>query len=139
MSNINANADTETKPEVAQQTTPSVAPTRDEIRAQILGSKAQSKVIEFFGAKIELRQPTLGVILEHRKASDDLDALQMMLISYAYVPDTTELVFDEADVDALMELPFGKDMNTLTTAVGELMGQDIKAVEAAITDATKSD
>lgn len=126
-------------PNTENQVTPKVALTRDEIRAKILGSKAKSKTIEFFGAEIELRQPTLGVILEHRKAEGDIDALQMMLISYAYVPGTSDLVFDEADVDALMELPFGKDMNVLTTTVGELMGQDVKAVEAAITDATKSD
>lgn len=112
--------------------------TRDEMRAKIFSAKARSKEIDFFGTRIELRQPTIGVILAQRRGELALDASQMMLMQYAFVPGTNDHVFEEADLDALDELPFGKDMQDLSMAVADLMGSDVKELKQQITDESKS-
>ena len=62
--------------------------TRDEIRAAIFGgekSKIQKRIIPFFGADIELRQPTLGSILLAQKNEDREAAVIDTLVENAYI------------------------------------------------------
>ena len=134
------------KPEA--ESAPTAAPaSRADIRNKILSAKAETRVLDFFGTRIEIRQPSLGTVMEMRKGSLE-DASAQMLIQYTFVPekdengnpnpDAGQRVFEPADAEAILELPFGPDMNKFTDTVNELMGVDAKALEALIANARKS-
>lgn len=131
-----------TKPETTMtpqtSTEPVEAPTRQSIRDRIFAAKSRSMTIDFFGTNIELRQPKMGDVLAMRRGESNLDAAQMMLVHYAYIPGTDEKVFEETDIDSLDQLPFGEDMTRFSEAVADLMGQGGKELEVQIADATKS-
>lgn len=117
-----------TKPKTQPRTTKPLD--RNAIRAQIFGSgKPKTKVIEFFGAEVELRQPTTRRILELRKLDIDNPgrAAAEMIVNYVFVPGTDELVFETADVDNILDMPFGEDMSRMNGAITELTNIDVKA------------
>lgn len=103
------------------------------IRAAILGSnQVQTKRITFFGQEVEVRQPTMKVILNGANMTDRSLASAQMIINHTYDPESGERVFEDADAEALMELPFGADMRRMQNAINELtaLGDDeIKAEE----------
>lgn len=106
-------------------------PTRDEIRTKIFGTKPRGILLEVFGTQIEMRQPSLGVILENQSSDDRVAATVNMLTQFAFVPGTNDLVFDDADAEVIAQLPFDENIQKLQNAISELTG-------AIVTDATKS-
>lgn len=101
--------------------------TRDDIRARIFAKKdLRSKLLDFFGTEIELRQPMLKDILQaqqeaQQQAEDGVSsAVVNILLQYAYVPGTSEKVFEEGDKDALLDLPFDENLIGVTDALTEL-------------------
>jgi hypothetical protein len=113
---------------------------RDRIRAELLKSRpVKSKVIEFFGQQIEIKQLTLGAVINARtELEDQQGALISILLKYAYVPGTEELLFEDTDADSLKALPFGGDFVSLTNAITELTnltfptpGGDSKSTESS--------
>ena len=105
------------------------APTRDEIRAKLLGKTplAETKMISLYGMDIELRQPTLEAILKSRDIDDNVARAVDMIIEYAFVPGTDDHVFETADREMILRWPFGKDLQTLNEAIADLTGVDIAA------------
>jgi hypothetical protein len=94
---------------------------RDSLREQIFKAKVRkSELVEFFGAPIEIRQPTLGDILEARDNGNSQSAIVGLLVSYAYVPGTDQKVFDAEDGEAIRALPFGPDFLRLNEAMERL-------------------
>jgi hypothetical protein len=94
---------------------------RDRLRAEILKTrKPTSKIITFFGQQIEIKQLTLGAVLDAKTETDNQAAMVNILLKYAYVPGTPELVFEDGDADSLKALPFGGDFVGLTAAITEL-------------------
>ena|SRR5436190_16723199 len=106
-------------------------PTRDSIRASILAShKPSSKVITFFGEEIEIRQPSLEDII--KAADPGIEGNQQVVVvrtltKYAFVPGTNERLFDDADAEQLLTMPFGGDFVRVQRAFEELTGTDFKA------------
>lgn len=86
-----------------------------------------SRTITFFGAEIELRQPTLRNIAEMADEDSEQAAIVSTLLHYAYVPGTDEKVFTDAHIEALMELPFGPDFTAVADAIKELSATLSKA------------
>lgn len=113
--------------------------TRERMRANILGAKAQSELVIVFGEELELRQPSLGVIMA-AKTEGTTNQVTTMMTGYAYIPGTNEKVFEEGDADAIMELPMGPDMKRFLDAMNKLLGVEVdaKELEAKISDRTKS-
>jgi hypothetical protein len=94
---------------------------RDLLRAKLLQTRLPtSRTVDFFGSQIEIKQPTLGAILDARKEANSEGAIINTLVMYAYVPGTSELVFEEADTEALKAMPFGADFIRVTDALQEL-------------------
>lgn len=95
--------------------------TRDEIRKTALAHRpVKKKIIRFHGVDIELRQPSLGDVIRAQGEDDRTKGVINTLIDYAYVPGTDEKVFEEADADVLMNMPFGKDFVDANKALEEL-------------------
>jgi hypothetical protein len=94
---------------------------RDEMRAKLLATKRPKSVpVDFFGETIELRQPTLGDILKARDNTDRTAAVIDILVSYSYIPETDEKIFESGDADALLSMPFGGDFIAVTKALETL-------------------
>jgi hypothetical protein len=89
--------------------------------------KRASREITFFGARIELRQPTLRDITNMADEASEQAAIVSTLLHYAYVPGTEQKVFTEAHIEALMELPFGPDFTAVADAIRELSASMTKA------------
>lgn len=111
--------------------------TRDTIRAAIFNAKPESACIEFFGNEIELRQPTMGVVMNLRKM-EEVDQTTQMLINYAFVPGTNDAVFEPEDEDGIRGIPFGPDMNRLLEAINKLLGISVEGLEKQVQNAMKS-
>lgn len=111
---------------------------RDEMRAKIFASKPATEIVEdFYGVRLELRQPSLAVALEARNQGEN-EAVFNMLLNYSFVPGTNEKVFEPSDVDMIRELPFGSAMTDLMSKVNKLLGIDDATVAELLKDATKS-
>lgn len=110
---------------------------RNKIRERIFSSeqsRAKKLAISFFGTQIELRTPAVGKFLgsisqNADDGSNDQIRLVKLLIENAYVPDTDELVFNMADYESLVALPFNNDMALVVKTINELTGVDLKAKE----------
>ena len=87
------------------------------------------KNINLFGGKVEVRQPTLGTVLEARDEEDPKSALVRIMIEYCFVPGTDEKVFEEADKDAILNFPVGGWFSEFNSAVGELTNIDFDKAE----------
>ncbi len=103
-------------------------PSRDELRTQLLGNmkdKVKTKRLTIFGTDIELRQPTLGAIMEAQALEDPKKQAALMIIRYACIPATTTLIFEEGDEESILEWPYGDDLRKLQGAIVELSGVNI--------------
>ena len=103
---------------------------RDQIRAATLGEKAEfrNEVVDYNGIKVELRQPTVKarkqIMDKAVKDNGNIDILMFMtwgVIYNTYVPDTNDLVFEDADFDAMMEKPTGGFLDKFGAKISELL------------------
>jgi hypothetical protein len=109
---------------------------RDAMRAKIFAVKPDTRTLNFFGVRLELRQPPIETMLTARQGNMQ-NALLMMLVNYAYAPGTDERVFTEEDVDALKGLPLSPDVQRVLQACNELMGVDTGQITQMIQEASK--
>lgn len=99
---------------------------RREIRNKILQAKPEVRQLNLFGADVELRQPPLKEIMEFQQSGDTTDAAARMVQRYVFVPGTDMRVFEEADLESILGIPFGKDMQALQEAINDLTGIEIE-------------
>lgn len=114
---------------------------RDKLRSKTVGAKKQfkSEIVEWDGEQYEIRQPSVGQrgrILQAAKVQTgdaekmDLAKLQVMAtVCCTYVPGEDTPVFEEADIEALMELPAGSFVDEFAQVALRFMNVD--AEEAA--------
>ncbi len=108
---------------------------RDNIRAQVFSTDVfEREEVEAFGTTIEIRQTTLGRVLElQEKLKDDRKvAIGLAFLEFCFVPGTDERLFDDVDLDLVLGLPFGKDFQKVQDVINKLMGvteKDIKDAE----------
>ena len=100
---------------------------RQSIRDALLGNVplAKTEAITIYGIDIELRQPTLGAILDAQDEADTKARSADMIIRFACVPGTDERVFEDTDRAMILNWPFGDDMMKLQTAITKLSGVNI--------------
>ena len=112
---------------------------RDKLRGQIFSAKTfLSQEITLFGATVELRQPSLGQILEAQEQPERKLALLKLLVEYCFVPGTDDRIFEEADMDNIMNMPFSKDIEHLNDVMLGLTNIDVLGAEKN-SDAASSD
>lgn len=114
--------------------------TLDTIRSQIFGRdhKPRSVLITFFGAEIELRQDSMGNMLDAQNAADAdrQDQLLRVIIRRAYIPGTDTRVFTEADIDGLRALPWNSDWTNLANKVAELDSANFPSESSSSSETT---
>lgn len=95
----------------------------DEIRKTIFAGKHfKTRIVPFFDTEIELRQPTVGQLLNNKLDEKENLAVAQILIMYAYVPGTDQKVFEQADYDSIKELPAGTWIGDIFQTFAELTG-----------------
>lgn len=110
------------EPQVATEATPPKKWTRDEIRAQIFNAKPNIKEgLTLFGAPIVLKEPPMQVVMDLQALEDKQQQTAQMLATYVFTPDG-EQVFEMEDAEAIVALPFGKDMQKVISEITALMG-----------------
>lgn len=109
---------------------------RDQLRSKIFSEKVKIDLITLDdGQEIEVRQPSVGLLLDVVGIENLKDRMTRMLIESCFVPGTNEKVFEDADRDSLMSLPQGSGgaYQKLIDAIQENMNLPGK-VERAVTD-----
>ena len=105
---------------------------RDTIRAAILNAKntsRDSRLIDFFGQSIEIRQPTIGQ-LNAMTEDSKTPTIITLLLEYCYVPgEKNTKVFEPADKDELLQIPTGKWLQNFNKAIEELTGVNVEVAE----------
>lgn len=100
---------------------------RNEIRAKVFaGGNVDSEVLDVFGTQIELRPPTLGALMDAQSIEDTKVSVAKMIIEYSFVPGTNVQVFEEADIDSILDLRFGEDLRKMQAAITRLSGVDME-------------
>lgn len=90
----------------------------------------KSEKVVFFGEEIEIKQSSLGQVVEManmRDEDDDQGVAIYVLLNYAYVPGTEDRVFETADVEQLKSMPFGDDFNRVIDSWRRITGIKIEA------------
>lgn len=114
---------------------PTTVVTRKSLRDSLLGHapKPMRKELTLFGQTIELQQPTLRAILEAQEVVDTKERSIGMIIEYAYVPGTSEHIFEPADKEIILNWPFSDELVAIQLAIAELTGVDVSAAEKELT------
>lgn len=102
-------------------------------RAAILQQSNRVKTIrlQFFGRDIDIRQPTLGEIMDFRVrgATDEGAAAVDMVMRFTYKAGTNQRLFEETDRELLKGLPFDENFRRVTDVITKLMGVDVQIEE----------
>lgn len=108
--------------------------TKEEIRNRLVSNLpvAESKPITLFGVDLIIKQPPLKEMLRMRDEDDTAKRAAEMIVKYAVNPTDGERVFEDADIDMILNWPFGKDVAELNTIISELTGIDIDAAEEGL-------
>lgn len=102
---------------------------RDSLRTALLRSQdSKSEIITLFDQEVELRQPTLGAILDARSEADTKTAAVAMIIAYACVPGTDDRIFEEGDTPMMLKWPFGDELIAMQRAIAKLSGVDLEDI-----------
>lgn len=117
---------------VADPVIPPVKFTKDQIRAAVLDAKPKDEPLDVFGVTLYLREPPTGTILDAQNSEDKKVGLMILITNYVYDSDGNT-VFDEADVDSLLSVPFGDDMRKLTSEINKFLGVQPTAADKSPT------
>ncbi len=107
---------------------------RDKIRSQVFSADIfKREKVEAFGTTIEIRQTTLGRVLElQEKLNEDRKvAIGLAFLEFCYVPGTDERLFGDEDLNSVLDLPFGDDFQKVQDVINKLMGVGEKDVKEA--------
>lgn len=106
--------------------------TRDELRKKIFSTKNkqfQKEGLILFGQNLEMRQPSLGMILAAQESENRAKAVVMLLVNHCYVPETDEKVFEEGDVEMILSMPFGDDLLRANQVIEKMTSIDVMSAE----------
>lgn len=95
---------------------------RDEARAKIFGAKASATPMTLFGVPVDLREPPISEVMDSQVEEDRKRGSMMMLVRYVYLRDSEQPLFEEADIETLLTLPFGKDFRDINLAIQKMLG-----------------
>lgn len=98
---------------------------RDQLRSSILEGMHGDRIsATLSGQEIEIRSPSLADIVDLQQEDNKAVSFARMLIAYAYVPGTDERLFEAADEEKLINLPFNDELRKLTSAMNKMLGVD---------------
>lgn len=104
---------------------------KDKIRAKVLSEKVTNVEVPLDdGQIIDVRDGSVGGMLDAVSVEDTKHRMARMLIHCCYVHGTDEKVFDEADFDVLMQLPAGGTYKKCMDVINERMNLSTRKEDA---------
>lgn len=100
---------------------------RDALRAESFSETIRTVQVQLGSNFIEVRQPTVGQMLEQVNVTDQRQRIARMIIDCCFVPGTSIKVYEDTDVDMLMALPATGIYSKLMQAITDL--SDLNKVE----------
>lgn len=101
---------------------------RDAVRSAFFSAENKKRkcvVVDFFGQKVEVRQPTLKQIQDVARTGDQDSSLVRALCEYCYIPETDEKMFDMADTEQILSMPAGRWLSNFNEALDQLTELDV--------------
>ncbi len=115
--------------------TSSKAQTLKEVRTAIFSRKRRRTIeLEAFGTTLELRQPSLGEILDLQDLQSTKERIAQALIAYCYMPVTGEKIFEDTDMEGIMAMPWDDNLSKIQEAITELTGVNIGDAEKNLSE-----
>lgn len=106
---------------------------REALRAELFQKKHvfKSKLIDFLGQQVEVRQPSIGEILNFQEEDEasSKDSFIDALVRFCFVPGTDDKLFDSEDAERIMSLPQGEWVSGFNSAVAELFEVNVGEAE----------
>jgi hypothetical protein len=115
----------------------SIADRKRLARDKIFGTKPESVILDVFGTQIEIKQMPLRGVIEYQQSEDRVRAAAEMIMRYAFVPGTAIPMFDETDLDSILALPFGDDIQKIQKAINKMTGME-EMIEEQLKNLTKA-
>ena len=104
-------------------------PTRDEARAILLNTRKLRRIpIVLNEVDLELQQPTIAQISTLQEL-DSHNRLARTIINYTYLPGTDMQPFEEADLEAIKNMPYTPEIMRIQEIVTNFLMGDVKAAE----------
>ena len=106
---------------------------RDTVRAATLSQdvKFKSKIVEYNGIEVEIRQPSVKSRDELFKKCVDEDGkvntttfLAYGVINNTFIPGTNELIYEDSDYDVMVSKPAGGFLDKFGAIASELLNVD---------------
>jgi hypothetical protein len=99
---------------------PPAKPTRAQLRSKIFSEQRKSQFVTLSdGLQVEVRQTTVGQMLDTIAIEDQKERMVRLMISSCFVPETDEHLFEVGDLDAVMEMPSGGYYQKLLDAINK--------------------
>lgn len=100
------------------------------MRGKIFASRKRKSVkVTFFDEELEIRQPSVRLLMSMTTEEDKTIAMANMLINYAYIPGTDIKIFDAEDMDQLLAMPFNEDWMAINKAIASMTGVEEEVKE----------
>jgi hypothetical protein len=101
---------------------------RDGLRKKILDEKIRKIIVDLDdGVQVEVRQMSIGQMLDTVNDPDNKKRMANYLISCCFVPGTDDPIFEDSDFDVLMGLPAGGYYQKLMDAINaQLLPMELK-------------
>ncbi len=105
---------------------------KDDLRAAIFAaenSRVKRVPIKFQGQELELKQPTVEEIMQFHSLPEGRSNFAYILINHVYIPGTDEKLFDEADYDAIVAMPYSPEIVEIQNVMTGFLSSDVKSAE----------
>lgn len=116
---------------------------RDAIRSRVFSEKRKVQLVALDdGVQIEVRQTSVGEMLDTVAVEDNKQRLVRLLIAACYVPGTEEKVFEDTDAELIMSMPSGGYYQRLLDAINkdtlDKQAEQAKKTSGEVTSSTSS-
>lgn len=113
---------------------------RNTVRSAIFSQKRATKLVTLDdGTEIEVRQISVGDLLDSLDRKTMRERITKMLMDSCFVPGTDDKVFEEADYDTLLEMPSGGVYQKLIDACNSFtLGPQLEEARKNSTEETDS-
>lgn len=103
---------------------------RNSIRTTIFNERVSKTIVELDNKdSVEVRDGSVGGMLDAVSVEDLKKRMARMLISCCYVPNTDIKIFEEADFDSLMDLPSNGSYKKIMDAINHSMNLEERKAE----------
>jgi len=118
------------EPKAIPKEVPSSSPSTSTVRERVLKKAGETnkktEEFEFFGEQVYFHRPSLRELQANRlDDSQNDEATAFLITKYLRSASSNQPVFEETDMEIIMDLPFCPDTQRLQSKVGEFLGLDL--------------